>query len=188
MVPFLTQMTEIPQKSFYKIREVCRYTDTQPYVVRFWESEFPQLTPDTSRGGQPVYSRDDIDLILRIKELLYDEEFTLEGARRQIAKERKRGGGRSKKGRPAARKKVPVREAEPPAATERPAEEPSGNHEMDTVSRARYQDAVDEVAHLRLQLQEAEAQSRKAESDADDYRERCERAVDRLEKLLHSLS
>jgi DNA-binding transcriptional MerR regulator len=186
-------MTEIPQKPFYKIREVCRYTDTQPYVVRFWESEFPQLAPDTSRGGQPVYSRDHIELILRIKELLYEEEFTLEDARRQIAKERKRGGARSKKGRVAARKKVPAREASPEAAAERPVEprrqeRAAANHDLDSVPRARYEDAVDEVAHLRLQLQEAEAQTRTAEAEAEDYRRRCERAVERLEKLLERLS
>ncbi len=57
-------MSEIPQKQFYKVSEVCSYTDTQPYILRFWESEFPQLTPDKSQGGQSVYSRRDLDLVV----------------------------------------------------------------------------------------------------------------------------
>ena len=74
---------EIPEKPFYKIGEVCQYTDTQPYVIRFWESDFPQLSPEKGRSGQRVYRREDIDLILRIKKLLYDEEYTIAGARRR---------------------------------------------------------------------------------------------------------
>ena len=61
---------EIPQKASYKGSEVCQYTDTQPYVLQFWASEFPQLRPRRSGGGQPVYSRRDLEVILRIKELL----------------------------------------------------------------------------------------------------------------------
>ena len=76
--------TEIPDKPFYKIGEVCQYTDTQPYVIRFWESEFPQLSPGKGRSGQRVYRREDIDLILRIKKLLYEEEYTIAGARRRL--------------------------------------------------------------------------------------------------------
>lgn len=78
---------EIPEKPFYKIAEVCQYTDTQPYVIRFWESEFPQLAPTKSRSGQRVYRREDIDLILRIKRLLHDEEYTIAGARRRLEEE-----------------------------------------------------------------------------------------------------
>jgi DNA-binding transcriptional MerR regulator len=75
---------QIPEKPFYKIGEVCEYTDTQPYVIRFWESEFPQLAPAKGRSGQRVYRREDIDLILRIKKLLYEEEYTIAGARRRL--------------------------------------------------------------------------------------------------------
>ena len=50
-------MPEMPEKSQYKLSEVCQFTDTQPYVLRFWESEFPQLRPEKTRSGQPVYSR-----------------------------------------------------------------------------------------------------------------------------------
>jgi DNA-binding transcriptional MerR regulator len=76
--------TEIPDKLFYKAAEVCQITDTQPYVLRFWESEFPQLAGEKNRSGQRVYKRADIDLVFRIKKLLYQEEYTIAGARKAI--------------------------------------------------------------------------------------------------------
>jgi len=75
---------EIPRKLFYKIGEVCQLTDTQPYVLRFWESEFPQLAPTKSRTGQRLYRRKDIDLVIEIKNLLYQEGFTIAGARKKL--------------------------------------------------------------------------------------------------------
>ncbi len=78
---------EIPSKLFYKIGEVCEITDTQPYVLRFWESEFPQLAPKKNRSGQRVYQRKDIDTVVRIKKLLYEEEYTIAGARRKLDEE-----------------------------------------------------------------------------------------------------
>lgn len=74
----------IPRKLFYKIGEVCQLTDTQPYVLRFWESEFPQLAPKKSRSGQRLYRRKDIDLVLEIKRLLYQEGYTIAGARKKL--------------------------------------------------------------------------------------------------------
>jgi DNA-binding transcriptional MerR regulator len=74
----------IPEKLYYKAAEVCQITDTQPYVLRFWESEFPQLASEKNRSGQRVYRRQDIDLVFRIKQLLYQEEYTIAGARRAI--------------------------------------------------------------------------------------------------------
>jgi DNA-binding transcriptional MerR regulator len=71
----------------YKIGEVCRLADVQPYVLRYWETEFPQLTPNKSGGGQRLYTRAEIDTILRIKELLYREGFTIAGAKRQLETE-----------------------------------------------------------------------------------------------------
>ena len=80
--------TEIPDKLFYKASEVCQITDTQPYVLRFWESEFPQLAGEKNRSGQRVYKRADIDLVFRIKKLLYQEEYTIAGARKAIEDDR----------------------------------------------------------------------------------------------------
>src|SRR5713101_9645746 len=75
---------EIPRRLFYKIGEVCQLTGTQPYVLRFWESEFPQLAPSKSRSGQRLYRRKDIEIVIEIKNLLYQEGFTIAGARKKL--------------------------------------------------------------------------------------------------------
>ena len=77
----------IPDKLFYKLNEVCQYTDTQPYVLRFWESEFPQLKPSKSSTGQRMYRRREVEHVVRIKKLLYDEGYTIAGARQQLKEE-----------------------------------------------------------------------------------------------------
>jgi DNA-binding transcriptional MerR regulator len=72
------------EKRLYKIGEVCRMADVQPYVLRYWETEFPALAPNKSGGGQRMYSRAEIDVILRIKQLLYSEGFTIAGAKKKL--------------------------------------------------------------------------------------------------------
>jgi DNA-binding transcriptional MerR regulator len=74
----------IPRKALYKLGEVCQLTDTQPYVLRFWESEFPQLAPRKSRTGQRLYRQKDVDLVLQIKRLLYEDGFTIASARKKL--------------------------------------------------------------------------------------------------------
>jgi DNA-binding transcriptional MerR regulator len=74
----------IPRKLFYKLQEVCELTDTQPYVLRFWESEFTQLAPTKGPGGQRMYRRRDIDLVLQIKKLLNEEGQTIAAAREKL--------------------------------------------------------------------------------------------------------
>ena len=71
----------------YKIGEVCRMADVQPYVLRYWETEFPSLAPNKSGGGQRLYTRREIDVILRIKQLLYSEGFTIAGAKKKLETE-----------------------------------------------------------------------------------------------------
>ena len=75
---------EIARKLFYKLNEVCQLTDTQPYVLRFWESEFAQLAPTRSKSGQRLYRRKDIDLVLSIKKLIQDEGLTITGVRERL--------------------------------------------------------------------------------------------------------
>ncbi len=82
----------IPDKLFFKIGEVCELTDTQPYVLRYWESEFPSLAPAKNSSGQRIYRRRDIETVLHIKQLLYDEGFTIAGAKKKIESEQ---GGKS---------------------------------------------------------------------------------------------
>src|SRR5215210_3559269 len=71
-------------EKLYKIGEVCKLADVQPYVLRYWETEFPQLAPNKSGGGQRMYTRHEIDVILRIKELLYRDGFTIAGAKKKL--------------------------------------------------------------------------------------------------------
>lgn len=80
-------MAETAEEKLYKIGEVCRLADVQPYVLRYWETEFPQLAPNKSGGGQRLYTRREIDIILRIKELLYKEGFTIAGAKKKLETE-----------------------------------------------------------------------------------------------------
>jgi len=201
---------ELPQKDFYKLSEVCQYTDTQPYVLRFWESEFPQLKPGKSASGQRLYRRKDVAVVCRIKELLYDEEHTLDDARQQLAEELATG----KRLRVPARKPAaPVALAEAAPQLELPVEEepepssavvalrrptPEGHasvRELDSVPRERYERAVDEIDHLRLALKEADKQAKRAETVADEAQEAAERertrankAVGYLERLRDILS
>jgi DNA-binding transcriptional MerR regulator len=78
---------KIPNKLFFKIGEVCEITDTQPYVLRYWESEFSALAPAKNSSGQRIYRRRDIETVLRIKQLLYDEGFTIAGAKKKLEAE-----------------------------------------------------------------------------------------------------
>jgi DNA-binding transcriptional MerR regulator len=181
---------ELPHKEFFKLSEVCQATDTQPYVLRFWESEFPQLNPERTAGGQSLYRKADVELVQRIKELLYDEDFTLESAREQLTEE----------GSAGAKREAEPRSDSSPSRQEAsvPAHAPSNGDasaRTDVISRRRYEDAVDEIDHLRMALKEAEKKLRRAESDleqsiADGERDRgrAERALAHLENLRRLLS
>src|SRR5580765_8995749 len=68
----------------YKNDKVAKLADVQPYVLRYWETEFPSLAPNKSGGGQRLYTRREIDTILRIKQLLYSEGFTIAGAKKKL--------------------------------------------------------------------------------------------------------
>jgi len=74
----------IPGKGLYRIGEVSRVTSTKPFVLRYWETEFPMLQPVKSPKGHRLYRREDIDTVFTIKRLLYDEGFTIAGARRHL--------------------------------------------------------------------------------------------------------
>lgn len=76
---------------YYRIGEVARLTELKPFVLRYWENEFPMLEPVKSPNGHRLYRQEDVDLVLKIKRLLYDEGFTIAGARRYL-KEAVSGG------------------------------------------------------------------------------------------------
>src|SRR6266849_2967115 len=73
---------EIPDKLYFRIGEVARLAGIKPYVLRFWESEFPTLGPKKSGTGHRLYRRKEVELVLEIKRLLYEKRFTIEGARK----------------------------------------------------------------------------------------------------------
>ena len=77
----------IPEKIYFKIGEVCELVGVQAHVLRYWETEFPQLSPQKNRSGQRSYRRKDVEIALRIKELLYDEMFTIAGAKKKLQAE-----------------------------------------------------------------------------------------------------
>jgi DNA-binding transcriptional MerR regulator len=72
------------EKDFYRIGEVSRLTALKPFVLRYWETEFPMLEPVKSPSGHRLYRQEDVEMVLRIKRLLYDEGFTIAGARRHL--------------------------------------------------------------------------------------------------------
>jgi len=77
----------IPDKPFFRINEVSELTRTKAHVLRYWESEFPTLKPEKSTAGRRIYSRQDLETVLKIKSLLYEEGFTIAGARKQLSGE-----------------------------------------------------------------------------------------------------
>jgi DNA-binding transcriptional MerR regulator len=80
-----TQMVpEDPEEGYYRIGEVSRLTEVKPFVLRYWEGEFPMLEPVKNPAGHRLYRQEDLDLVFKIKRLLYDEGFTTEGARRHL--------------------------------------------------------------------------------------------------------
>jgi DNA-binding transcriptional MerR regulator len=103
----------VPDKNLYRIGEVSRITDTKPFVLRYWETEFPMLQPVKSPSGHRLYRRKDVDTVLLIKRLLYDEGFTIAGARRHL-RDASEGPAESASGS-AQLKRNPAAEAEPPA-------------------------------------------------------------------------
>lgn len=80
-----------PLQEFFSIGDVCQLTDLKPHVLRYWESQFRFLNPAKNRSGNRVYQRREIELILLVKHLLYNEKYTIEGARRQIEQFRRSG-------------------------------------------------------------------------------------------------
>ena len=88
---------EIPDKLYFRIGEVARLAGIKPYVLRFWETEFPSLGPRKSGTGHRLYRRKDVELVLEIKRLLYEKRFTIEGARKTLESRGKPEGARAQK-------------------------------------------------------------------------------------------
>jgi DNA-binding transcriptional MerR regulator len=95
MPSFATAAQPTIEKDFYRIGEVSRLTHLKPFVLRYWETEFPMLEPVKSPSGHRLYRQQDVEMVLRIKRLLYDEGYTIAGARRHL---REQNGGSESEG------------------------------------------------------------------------------------------
>lgn len=103
-------LPEIPDKLYFRIGEVARLLDLPAYVLRFWESEFPQLKPNKGGTGQRLYRRRDVETALEIRKLLYDEGYTIPGARQALKGESR--GLRALPSAKAAKEPQPIRPAD----------------------------------------------------------------------------
>ena len=165
------------EKPHYKIGEVCELTGTQPYVLRFWESEFPGLAPQKNRSGQRIYRKRDIDLIEKIKVLLYEKEYTIAGARKVLETEMAfdedplGGAVHVEEGALDPRH---ARVARPEPAPPRPAPtlfEPSLDAPRQVTQTAQNDQLEAEVKNLRAKLARAEAEIRAILADMDRHDE-----------------
>ena len=157
----------IPEKLFFKIGEVCDLTGVQAHVLRYWESEFPMLSPQKNRAGQRTYRKRDVEIALRIKELLYDDQYTIAGAKKRLAIEL-RGASKLKvvtsemsaqqSAQPPAQStmQVPPRPPAPPPVAQHFAEAQAVMNEAQSIETARTisDDERDAVRHLASQLRE----------------------------------
>jgi DNA-binding transcriptional MerR regulator len=116
-----TGTTIPPEKLFFRIGEVCELIKVQPHVLRYWETEFPMLTPQKNPAGQRVYRRKDVEMVMRIRNLLYEEKFTIAGAKKKLLDEMRGGSAKARvPARPAAPAPAPEPEPEPVMAAPEP--------------------------------------------------------------------
>ena len=182
--------TEIPEKLFYKAAEVCQITDTQPYVLRFWESEFPQLAAEKNRSGQRVYRRQDIDLVFRIKKLLYQEEYTIAGARKAIDEDRETivepapSKSRSRRAAPVEDHEAPPAPAAPTSlfGESRP-ESPEAPASVAAAEELRYRTLYEEAMAT---LSDVKVELARSDGHLDALRERNRHLASRLEASLQT--
>ena len=98
----LAVLPEIPRKRYFAIGEVSELCDVKPHVLRYWEQEFPQLKPVKRRGNRRYYQQDDVQIVRRIRSLLYEQGFTIGGARQRLKEMPRNGGDKVEALHPAA--------------------------------------------------------------------------------------
>jgi DNA-binding transcriptional MerR regulator len=152
----------IPEKLFFKIGEVCDITGIQAHVLRYWESEFPMLAPQKNRAGQRTYRKRDVEMVLRIKELLYEDQYTIAGAKKRLTNEL-RGASKLKVVTPEMSAQAssaqpppqlvpaPSTDDEPHSFAETHESAPEAGHAPEVELT---EDRRDALRHLRLQLRE----------------------------------
>ena len=103
---------KLPDKIYFKIGEVAEIVGVEPYVLRYWESEFPALRPIKSKSQQRMYRKKDVELLLRIKKLLYEDMYTIAGAKKQLARGGDKQNGQMSLKLPASEDKGLLRKVE----------------------------------------------------------------------------
>ncbi|MCP4655988.1 MAG: MerR family transcriptional regulator [bacterium] len=144
------------KKLYYKIGEACKILDIQPYVLRYWETEFPFLNPNKSKSGQRVYSERELDVIRRIKELLYEEGYTIAGAKKKLEAEFEEQSSNST-AREGAGQTSAAGQARP---RRRQAREKTSRSASEAEPRELDRGAVEKVQKLRAGIEEALTQGR----------------------------
>ena len=108
-------MQFVAGKLYYRIGEVCEIVGVEPHVLRYWETEFPSLAPPKNRAGQRTYRPKDIELLLTIRKLLYEEGYTIAGARKQLSHGTRAGRSPAPSAGQTPAVSAPKRTAEAPA-------------------------------------------------------------------------
>jgi len=139
--------SRIPEKLFFRIGEVCDLIKVQPHVLRYWETEFPMLAPQKNRAGQRVYRRKDVEMVFRIRDLLYEEKFTIAGAKKRLLDEIRGGSGRARQSEDSA--EIEKEEAEPePPSVQNASAVPSNSTQVQRVVRKLKKDLDDLLTRL----------------------------------------
>ncbi len=146
----------VQKRLYYKIGEACKELGIQPYVLRYWETEFPALAPSKSRSGQRVYSEKELEIIKRIKQLLYEEGYTIAGAKKKLETELADGSLEEAPADDAA----PEAPAAPIARTARKKAAPSLPAPPPAASPALDSDAEERIQTLRSGVEKALQEAR----------------------------
>lgn len=161
----------VQKRLYYKIGEACKELGIQPYVLRYWETEFPALAPSKSRSGQRVYSEKELEIIKRIKQLLYEEGYTIAGAKKKLETELASGTLEAETleeqapdagPKEPAQAALPVVPASPPKPSRRKAEPPAASAPPAPVAApaALDTDAAERIQTLRSGIEKALAEAR----------------------------
>lgn len=138
--------SRIPEKLFFRIGEVCDLIKVQPHVLRYWETEFPMLAPQKNRAGQRVYRRKDVEMVLRIRDLLYEEKFTIAGAKKRLLEDMRGGSARARLAEEIASEQKT--EAQPASASASPTADQSTSPQTRSVLRLLKSDLEDLLTRL----------------------------------------
>ncbi|HEX5706126.1 MAG TPA: MerR family transcriptional regulator [Pyrinomonadaceae bacterium] len=164
----------IPEKLFFKIGEVCDITGVQAHVLRYWESEFPMLAPQKNRAGQRTYRRRDVEMVLRIKELLYEDQYTIAGAKKKLSNDL----------RGASKLKVVTPEMSAQAAAQSPQLVPSPTTATQPVAPAEESHAAEPAEASQRVSHDAADESAARAPLSDDRRAALRRLKEQMRELL----